>query len=135
MSVSKQSIAKFLSKEFHPTQRTRCVIGEVTKDGAVITCELESTDLFTKENLMIAADFALQSAILGKLGRVQSLVMTNMNINFLHQPRKTSEIVAECQFVQTNKLFFMGDVLLYSSSLKKPIAHVVGSYTGTVNNI
>lgn len=78
MSVSKDGFAKFLSKEFHHTQRTRCVIGEVSKHGAVITCELESTDLFSKESLIITADFALQSAILGKLGRLQSLVMTSM---------------------------------------------------------
>lgn len=128
MSVSKQSIAKFLSKEFHHLPN-KCVIGEVSKHGAVITCELDGTHLFSKESLMITADFTLQSAILGKLGRTQALVMTSMSIHFLHQPRKSSEIIAECKLIQASKACFIGDVLLYSSGLKKPVAHVMGTYS------
>lgn len=65
MSVSKQSIAKFLSKEFHYLPN-KCVISEVSKHVAMITCELDGSHLFSKESLMITADFALQFAILGK---------------------------------------------------------------------
>ncbi|WEI17165.1 hypothetical protein PY247_11425 [Acinetobacter proteolyticus] len=128
MSASKNTISRFLTKEFNLSYQ-KYLIGEISKHGATITCEYEEDVHFSQQQLFIAADFAMQAAILGKLGKTKSLTAKSMNLHFFYQLSKTSEIIGEGRLIESNQTYFLAEVLMYTSGVKKPVAQIMGTYT------
>ncbi len=78
--------------------------------------------------IMALADAAMYAVVLGRLGRVEMAVTSNLNINFLSKP-KAVDLVAEARILRLSKRQAVCEVELYSLGGEDGlVAHVTGTY-------
>jgi acyl-coenzyme A thioesterase PaaI-like protein len=74
------------------------------------------------------ADAAMYAVVLGRLGRVEVAVTSNLNINFLVKP-KPIDLLAEARILRLSKRQAVCEVSLYSlGNAEELVAHVTGTY-------
>ncbi|WP_282342115.1 PaaI family thioesterase [Pseudomonas sp. PS02288] len=78
--------------------------------------------------VMALADAAMYAVVLGRLGRVEMAVTSNLNINFLARPAP-ADLLAEATILLLSKRQAVCEVLLYSAGARETlVAHVTGTY-------
>lgn len=77
--------------------------------------------------IMALADAAMYAAVLGRLGRVEMAVTSNLNINFLAKP-KPVDLVAEARILRLSRRQAVCEVELFSVGADELVAHVTGTY-------
>ncbi len=78
--------------------------------------------------IMALADAAMYAVVLGRLGRVEMAVTSNLNINFLSKP-KAVDLIAEARILRLSKRQAVCEVELYSQGGEGDlVAHVTGTY-------
>ncbi len=78
--------------------------------------------------IMALADAAMYAVVLGRLGRVEMAVTSNLNINFLVKP-KPVDLLAEAQILRLSRRQAVCEVSLYSlGNEEELVAHVTGTY-------
>ncbi|WP_137822595.1 PaaI family thioesterase [Pseudomonas sp. D(2018)] len=78
--------------------------------------------------IMALADAAMYAVVLGRLGKVEMAVTSNLNINFLAKP-KPVDLVAEAQILKLGRRQAVCEVSLYSQGEEEDlVAHVTGTY-------
>lgn len=78
--------------------------------------------------IMALADAAMYAAILGRLGRVEMAVTSNLNINFMQRP-EPRDLIAEATLLKLGKRLAFCEVRLMSAGCDELVAHVTGSYS------
>jgi uncharacterized protein (TIGR00369 family) len=82
--------------------------------------------------MMALADAAMFASILGRLGRLEMAVTTNLNINFLRRPAP-ADLIAESSILKLGKRLAVLEVSLFSATDDpesiEPVAHVTGTYS------
>lgn len=78
--------------------------------------------------LMSLADFVMYAAIMGKFGRLDLAVTTNLNINFLRRPAPR-DVIAEASILKAGKRLVVGEVDMFSEGDPEIIAHVTCTYS------
>ncbi|MDH4554726.1 PaaI family thioesterase [Pseudomonas sp. BN417] len=78
--------------------------------------------------IMALADAAMYAVVLGRLGKVEMAVTSNLNINFLSRP-KPVDLYAEARILKLGRRQAVCEVSLYSQSEEDDlVAHVTGTY-------
>lgn len=78
--------------------------------------------------LMALADAAMYAVVLGRLGRVEMAVTSNLNINFLARPQPL-DLMAEARILRLSRRQAVYEVSLYSRGMEEElVAHVTGTY-------
>ena len=78
--------------------------------------------------IMSLADAAMYAVVLGRLGRVEMAVTSNLNINFLVKP-KPVDLLAEARILRLSRRQAVCEVSLYSAGNEEElVAHVTGTY-------
>ncbi|WP_343352489.1 PaaI family thioesterase [Pseudomonas sediminis] len=78
--------------------------------------------------IMALGDAAMYAVVLGRLGRVEMAVTSNLNINFLVKP-KPVDLLAEARILRLSRRQAVCEVSLYSlDNENKLVAHVTGTY-------
>lgn len=78
--------------------------------------------------IMSLADAAMYAVVLGRLGRVEMAVTSNLNINFLAKP-KPVDLLAQARILRLSRRQAVCEVLLYSLGAEEElVAHVTGTY-------
>lgn len=78
--------------------------------------------------IMALADAAMYAVVLGRLGRVEMAVTSNLNINFLVKP-KPVDLLAEATILRLSRRQAVCEVSLYSAGNEEElVAHVTGTY-------
>lgn len=78
--------------------------------------------------IMALGDAAMYAVVLGRLGRVEMAVTSNLNINFLVKP-KSVDLLAEARILRLSRRQAVCEVSLYSAGNKNElVAHVTGTY-------
>ena len=78
--------------------------------------------------IMALADAAMYAVVLGRLGRVEMAVTSNLNINFLVKPRPV-DLLAEARILRLSRRQAVCEVSLYSlGNAEELVAHVTGTY-------
>ncbi|WPC03921.1 PaaI family thioesterase [Pseudomonas benzenivorans] len=78
--------------------------------------------------IMALGDAAMYAVVLGRLGRVEMAVTSNLNINFLVKPRPV-DLLAEARILRLSRRQAVCEVSLYSAgSEDELVAHVTGTY-------
>ncbi len=77
--------------------------------------------------IMALADAAMYAAVLGRLGRVEMAVTSNLNINFLAKP-KPVDLLAEARILRLSRRQAVCEVELFSVGADELVAHVTGTY-------
>ena len=77
--------------------------------------------------IMALADAAMYAVVLGRLGRVEMAVTSNLNINFLAKPAPV-DLIAEARILRLSRRQAVCEVSLYSEGGDGLVAHVTGTY-------
>lgn len=78
--------------------------------------------------IMALADAAMYAVVLGRLGRVEMAVTSNLNINFLVKPSPV-DLLAEARILRLSRRQAVCEVSLYSDGNENElVAHVTGTY-------
>jgi uncharacterized protein (TIGR00369 family) len=78
--------------------------------------------------IMALADAAMYAVVLGRLGKVEMAVTSNLNINFLSRPRPV-DLYAEARIIKLGRRQAVCEVSLYSQDSEDDlVAHVTGTY-------
>ncbi len=78
--------------------------------------------------IMALGDAAMYAMVLGRLGRVEMAVTSNLNINFLVKPRPV-DLLAEARILRLSRRQAVCEVSLYSAGNEDElVAHVTGTY-------
>ncbi|MHC5351871.1 PaaI family thioesterase [Metapseudomonas furukawaii] len=78
--------------------------------------------------LMALADAAMYAVVLGRLGKVEMAVTSNLNINFLARPRPV-DLLAQARILKLGRRQAVCEVSLYSLGAEDDlVAHVTGTY-------
>ena len=78
--------------------------------------------------IMALADAAMYAVVLGRLGRVEMAVTSNLNINFLSKP-KAVDLIAEARILRLSKRQAVCEVELHSLGGEGDlVAQVTGTY-------
>ncbi|WP_341781225.1 PaaI family thioesterase [Ectopseudomonas mendocina] len=78
--------------------------------------------------IMALGDAAMYAVVLGRLGRVEMAVTSNLNINFLVKPRPV-DLLAEARILRLSRRQAVCEVSLYSRGNEDElVAHVTGTY-------
>lgn len=78
--------------------------------------------------IMALADAAMYAVVLGRLGRVEMAVTSNLNINFLSKP-KAVDLIAEARILRLSRRQAVCEVELHSLGGEGDlVAHVTGTY-------
>ncbi len=78
--------------------------------------------------LMALADAAMYAVVLGRLGRVEMAVTSNLNINFLIKPQPV-DLFADARILRLSRRQAVCEVGLYSAgNSNELVAHVTGTY-------
>lgn len=83
--------------------------------------------------LMALADAAMYAVVLGRLGKVEMAVTSNLNINFLARPQPV-DLLAEARILKLGRRQAVCEVSLYSADDRDNlVAHVTGTYALPIN--
>lgn len=78
--------------------------------------------------IMALGDAAMYAVVLGRLGRVEMAVTSNLNINFLVKP-KPVDLLANARILRLSRRQAVCEVSLYSAGNESElVAHVTGTY-------
>ncbi|EZH78198.1 thioesterase [Ectopseudomonas composti] len=78
--------------------------------------------------IMALGDAAMYAVVLGRLGRVEMAVTSNLNINFLVKP-KPVDLLAKASILRLSRRQAVCEVSLYSAGNENElVAHVTGTY-------
>ena len=78
--------------------------------------------------IMALGDAAMYAVVLGRLGRVEMAVTSNLNINFQVKP-KPVDLLAEARILRLSRRQAVCEVSLYSDGNENElVAHVTGTY-------
>ena len=78
--------------------------------------------------IMALADAAMYAVVLGRLGRVEMAVTSNLNINFLVKPRPV-DLLAQASILRLSRRQAVCEVAVYSQGAEDElVAHVTGTY-------
>lgn len=78
--------------------------------------------------IMALGDAAMYAVVLGRLGRVEMAVTSNLNINFLIKP-KPVDLLAHASILRLSRRQAVCEVSIYSAGNEDElVAHVTGTY-------
>lgn len=78
--------------------------------------------------IMALGDAAMYALVLGRLGRVEMAVTSNLNINFLVKPRPV-DLLAHATVLRLSRRQAVCEVSIYSAGNEEElVAHVTGTY-------
>ncbi|QNH08396.1 PaaI family thioesterase [Pseudomonas sp. B11D7D] len=78
--------------------------------------------------IMALGDAAMYAVVLGRLGRVEMAVTSNLNINFLVKPQPV-DLLAKASILRLSRRQAVCEVSLYSAGNENElVAHVTGTY-------
>jgi len=79
-------------------------------------------------SMFALADVAFYIATLALIGPKALTVTTNCSIDFMRKPAP-SDMIAKARVLKLGKSLSVGDVMLYSEGMEKPVAHANLTYS------
>ena len=110
------------------------VVEELTEDGLIVRLRVGQQHLrpggtISGPSMFGLADVAVYLAILSRIGPKALAVTTNCSIDFMRKPEAGVDMLAHCRLLKLGKVLAVGDVLLFSENLDKPVARATLTYS------
>ena len=80
-------------------------------------------------SIFALADVSVYLAVLAMIGPVGLAVTTNCSIDFMRKPEARTDLVAECRLLKLGRVLAVGEVLIFSDGLDKPVARASMTYS------
>tara|TARA_E500000178_G_C16920811_1_gene707146 strand:- start:126 stop:542 length:417 start_codon:yes stop_codon:yes gene_type:complete len=130
--MSKVDLENFLEKEF-PQVSSNFKILNTKPNSLSMLMHISDEHLrpggtVSGPTMFLLADVSFYLATLSIIGPKSLTVTTNCSINFLRKPN-ISDLISETRVLKIGKTLSVGDVLIYSESIKEPVAHASLTYS------
>ena len=80
-------------------------------------------------SIFALADVSVYLAVLAMIGPVGLAVTTNCSIDFMRKPEAGKNLIAECRLLKLGRVLAVGEVLIFSESMEKPVARASMTYS------
>ena len=75
------------------------------------------------------ADISVYLSILAAIGPEALTVTTNCSLDFMRKPMAETDLLAHCKLLKLGKSLAVGDVLIFSDGMDKPVARATMTYS------
>ena len=75
------------------------------------------------------ADISVYLSILAAIGPEALTVTTNCSLDFMRKPVSETDLLAHCKLLKLGKSLAVGDVLIFSDGMDKPVARATMTYS------
>ncbi len=75
------------------------------------------------------ADISVYLSVLAAIGPEALTVTTNCSLDFMRKPASETDLLARCKLLKLGKSLAVGDVLIYSDGMDKPVARATMTYS------
>ena len=75
------------------------------------------------------ADISVYLSVLAAIGPEALTVTTNCSLDFMRKPVSNTDLLAQCKLLKLGKSLAVGDVLIFSDGLDKPVARATLTYS------
>ena len=80
-------------------------------------------------SIFALADVSVYLAVLAMIGPVALAVTTNCSIDFMRKPEAGADLIAECRLLKLGRVLAVGEVLIFSEGMEKPVARASMTYS------
>ncbi len=80
-------------------------------------------------SMFALADVSVYAMILAMIGPKALSVTTNCSLDFMRKPVAHADLIAKGQLLKLGRVLAVGDVLLYSEGMDKPVARATMTYS------
>ncbi len=80
-------------------------------------------------SIFTLADVSVYLAVLAMIGPVALAVTTNCSIDFMRKPEAGVDLIAECRLLKLGRVLAVGEVLVFSDGMEKPVARASMTYS------
>ena len=74
------------------------------------------------------ADISVYLSVLAAIGPEALTVTTNCSLDFMRKPVSETDLLAHCKLLKLGKSLAVGDVLIFSDGMDKPVARATMTY-------
>ena len=75
------------------------------------------------------ADISVYLSVLAAIGPEALTVTTSCSMDFMRKPAFETDLLAHCKLLKLGKSLAVGDVLIYSDGMQKPVARATMTYS------
>ena len=75
------------------------------------------------------ADISVYLSVLAAIGPEALTVTTNCSLDFMRKPMAETDLLAHCKLLKLGKSLAVGDVLIFSDGMDKPVARATMTYS------
>jgi len=75
------------------------------------------------------ADCIVYSAVLAMIGPKALSVTTSSSMDFMRKPAAGVDLIGKCKLLKLGRALAVGDVLIYSEGMEKPVARATLTYS------
>ena len=133
VKMSAQDLTAFMAVEF-PQVNEDFVIEEVRDMAVRVRMPIAYRHLrpggtVSGPSMFALADCAIYMAVLAMIGPKGLAVTTNCSMDFMRKPEAGKDLICECTLLKLGRVLAVGDVLLFSEGLDKPVARASMTYS------
>ena len=124
----------FLLIKTFPQQAQFFEIDELSENSLVVRHKIDDRHLrpggtISGPTMFSLADISLYILTLSRIGPVSLAVTTNCSMDFMRKPEPGSDLIAKTRLLKLGKNLCVGDVLIFSDGLEKPVARASMTYS------
>ena len=133
LALNKKELAEYLEHVF-PQVHKDFVVEYLTETTITMRLRVEDRHLrpggtVSGPSMFGLADVSVYAMVLARKGRQSLAVTTSSSIDFLRKPVGGADVIAECRLLKLGRNLAVGDVLMYSEGLDKPVARASMTYS------
>ncbi len=133
LQMTMDELMVFLDREF-PQVTGEFTIEELGEMRARIRLNVRERHLrpggtVSGPSIFALADVSVYMAVLAMIGPVGLAVTTNCSIDFMRKPTAQADLIAECRLLKLGRVLAVGEVLIFSEGLDKPVARASMTYS------
>ena len=133
LKMSANEIMSLLNKTF-PQQAKFFEIDELTVETLIVRHKIDESHLrpggtISGPTMFSLADISLYILTMSRIGPALLAVTTNCSMDFMRKPKAGLDLLAKTRLLKLGKNLCVGDVLIFSEGLEKPVARASMTYS------
>ena len=133
LKMSDNEIMSLLNKTF-PQQAKFFEIDELTVESLIVRHKIDESHLrpggtISGPTMFSLADISLYILTMSRIGPALLAVTTNCSMDFMRKPKAGLDLLAKTRLLKLGKNLCVGDVLIFSEGLEKPVARASMTYS------
>ncbi len=133
LAIEKEALSVYLVDIF-PQIAEDFRIEELNQDRLVmrlLTAErhLRPGGTVSGPSLFALADVSVYAFLLAQMGPRALAVTTSASLDFMRKPAAGKDVLSECRLLKTGRVLVVGEVLMFSEGMDKPVARASMTYS------